>query len=73
MLSWWFFFNEKFDEGSVKSPGICPSLSVIYEALVEPNPEIKRQVAPPAATIIERLHLFIGNSDKLKQFVIDGF
>lgn len=38
-----------------------------------PNPEIKRQVAPPAATIIERLHLFIGNSDKLKQFVIDGF
>lgn len=38
-----------------------------------PNPEIKRQVAPPAGTIIERLHLFIGNSDKLKQFVIDGF
>lgn len=37
------------------------------------SPEIKRPVAPPAATIIEILHLFIGNSDRLKQFVIDGF
>lgn len=30
-------------------------------------------MSPPAVLVIENLHLFIGNSDKLKQFVIDGF